>query len=145
MKTGHEMFHYPGSCRSLPKKEHTHARYPTIHHRAHLATTLGIVATNANRSPSRLPSLPHTGSSGLREARSSFGVRLRLRKNRRRVVFSATTLRRRRDEWIEAGSMETLEELTLESYDRIIGLELFARWPSIAASREGSAWRPEGG
>ena len=38
---------------------------------------------------------------------------------------SATTLRRRRDEWIEAGSMETLEELTLESYDRIIGLELF--------------------
>ena len=38
---------------------------------------------------------------------------------------SATTLRRRRDEWIEAGSMETLEELTLESYERIIGLELF--------------------
>ena len=38
---------------------------------------------------------------------------------------SATTLRRRRDEWIEAGSMETLKELTLESYDRIIGLELF--------------------
>jgi transposase len=40
-------------------------------------------------------------------------------------LCSATTLRRRRDEWIEAGSMETLEELTLESYDRIIGLELF--------------------
>jgi len=37
---------------------------------------------------------------------------------------SATTLRRRRDEWIEAGSMEALEELALESYDRIIGLEL---------------------
>jgi hypothetical protein len=37
---------------------------------------------------------------------------------------SATTLRRRRDEWIEAGSMETLEEMALESYDRIIiGLE----------------------
>ncbi len=37
---------------------------------------------------------------------------------------SATTLRRRRDEWIEAGSMEALEEMTLQSYDRIIGLEL---------------------
>jgi transposase len=37
---------------------------------------------------------------------------------------SATTLRRRRDEWIEAGAMEALEELVLESYDRYIGLEL---------------------
>jgi len=37
---------------------------------------------------------------------------------------SATTLRRRRDEWIEAGAMEALEELALESYDRIVGLEL---------------------
>lgn len=37
---------------------------------------------------------------------------------------SATTLRRRRDEWIEAGSMEALEEIALEVYDRIIGLEL---------------------
>jgi transposase len=37
---------------------------------------------------------------------------------------SATTLRRRRDEWIEAAAMEALEELALESYDRIVGLEL---------------------
>jgi transposase len=37
---------------------------------------------------------------------------------------SATTLRRRRDEWIEAGAMEALEELVLQSYDRIVGLEL---------------------
>jgi hypothetical protein len=37
---------------------------------------------------------------------------------------SATTLRRRRDEWIEAGSMEALEAMALESYDRMIGLEL---------------------
>jgi hypothetical protein len=37
---------------------------------------------------------------------------------------SATTLRRRRDEWIETGAMEALEELALESYDRIVGLEL---------------------
>ena len=37
---------------------------------------------------------------------------------------SATTLRRRRDEWISVGLMETLRELVLEVYDRIIGLQL---------------------
>jgi hypothetical protein len=37
---------------------------------------------------------------------------------------SATTLRRRRDEWIEAEVMDKLEERVLEAYDRIIGLEL---------------------
>ena len=37
---------------------------------------------------------------------------------------SDTTLRRRRDEWIELGVMETLREMVLEVYDRIIGLEL---------------------
>jgi Transposase DDE domain len=38
---------------------------------------------------------------------------------------SATTLRRRRDDWIEAGVMDALEQIALEAYDRIIGLELF--------------------
>jgi transposase len=37
---------------------------------------------------------------------------------------SATTLRRRRDEWIKAGAMDTLRSLALEAYDRIVGLEL---------------------
>jgi transposase len=37
---------------------------------------------------------------------------------------SDTTLRRRRDEWIALGVMDTLHELVLEVYDRIIGLEL---------------------
>jgi hypothetical protein len=37
---------------------------------------------------------------------------------------SATTLRRRRDEWIEAGVMDELEAIVLEAYDRIIGLGL---------------------
>jgi transposase len=36
---------------------------------------------------------------------------------------SATTLRRRRDEWMEAGAMEKLENIARDSYDRIIGLE----------------------
>jgi transposase len=37
---------------------------------------------------------------------------------------SATTLRRRRDEWIEAGAMAALRELALDAYDKIIGLKL---------------------
>ena len=37
---------------------------------------------------------------------------------------SATTLRRRRDEWIEAGVMATLRELALDAYDKTIGLQL---------------------
>lgn len=37
---------------------------------------------------------------------------------------SATTLRRRRDEWIEAGVMDEMEGIALESYDRMVGLEL---------------------
>jgi hypothetical protein len=37
---------------------------------------------------------------------------------------SATTLRRRRDEWIAAGVFAELERLTLECYDQVVGLEL---------------------
>ncbi len=37
---------------------------------------------------------------------------------------SATTLRRRRDEWIEARVMDELLEMVLEAYDRFLGLEL---------------------
>lgn len=37
---------------------------------------------------------------------------------------SATTLRRRRDEWISFGLMDTLRQIALEAYDRMIGLEL---------------------
>jgi transposase len=37
---------------------------------------------------------------------------------------SATTLRRRRDEWIEEGVMGELEGMAFEAYDRAIGLEL---------------------
>src|SRR4051794_6693899 len=35
---------------------------------------------------------------------------------------SATTLRRGRDEWIEAGVMDDLREMALEFYDRFLGL-----------------------
>src|SRR5215218_7053115 len=67
---------------------------------------------------------------------------------------SATTLRDRRDEWIEEGAMDTLRELALEAYDRFVGLELpdvavdcciqrrplaVARRPAEALSRQGKA------
>jgi transposase len=37
---------------------------------------------------------------------------------------SESTLRRRRDEWIELGVMERLREISLDAYDRLIGLHL---------------------
>jgi transposase len=37
---------------------------------------------------------------------------------------SATTLRRRRDEWINSGVMETLQQMVLDAYDWMIGLDL---------------------
>jgi transposase len=37
---------------------------------------------------------------------------------------SATTLRDRRDEWITAGVFTALEQLCLQAYDRIVGLQL---------------------
>jgi len=37
---------------------------------------------------------------------------------------SATTLRDRREEWIELGVIDALREAVLDSYDRFIGLEL---------------------
>ena len=36
---------------------------------------------------------------------------------------SATTLRERRDEWIEIGAMDALGEIALEAYDRLLGLQ----------------------
>lgn len=40
------------------------------------------------------------------------------------TTCSATTIRRRRDEWISSGIFRELEQICLESYDRIIGLDL---------------------
>jgi Transposase DDE domain len=37
---------------------------------------------------------------------------------------SESTLRRRRNEWIELGVVEKLREIALEAYDRLIGLEM---------------------
>ncbi len=40
------------------------------------------------------------------------------------ATCSATTIRGRRDEWIEAGVFDRLEQLCLDAYDRVVGLEL---------------------
>jgi len=37
---------------------------------------------------------------------------------------SETTLRRRRDEWIDLGVMDALREMVLEVYDQIVGLDM---------------------
>jgi transposase len=37
---------------------------------------------------------------------------------------SATTIRTRRDEWIDAGIFDQLEQLCLDAYDQIVGLDL---------------------
>lgn len=39
-------------------------------------------------------------------------------------MCSATTIRRRRDAWIEAGVFQRLEQICLDAYDKIVGLEL---------------------
>jgi transposase len=55
---------------------------------------------------------------------------------------ATTTLRDRRDEWIELGAMDTLRALALEAYDRFVGLELPAVWRwSVAAQRPLAAAR----
>ena len=40
------------------------------------------------------------------------------------ATCSATTMRSRRDEWIAADCFEMLEQIVLEAYDRIVGLDL---------------------
>jgi transposase len=40
------------------------------------------------------------------------------------ATCSATTIRTRRDEWIDAGVFEQLEQLCLDAYDQIVGLDL---------------------
>lgn len=40
------------------------------------------------------------------------------------ATCSATTIRRRRDEWITADILPALEQICLDAYDRIVGLEL---------------------
>ncbi|GAA3075476.1 hypothetical protein GCM10010467_00750 [Actinocorallia glomerata] len=40
------------------------------------------------------------------------------------VTCSATTIRRRRDEWLTARVFLVLEQICLQAYDKIVGLDL---------------------
>ncbi len=61
---------------------------------------------------------------------------------------SATTLRRRRDEWIEDGAMGALEKLARDAYDRALSLDHFdvavdcciTKAPCGGERREGARW-----
>jgi transposase len=59
---------------------------------------------------------------------------------------SESTLRRRRDEWIELGVMERLRQICLEAYDRLIGLELseVAVDCCVTKAQKAKGRRPEG-
>jgi transposase len=54
------------------------------------------------------------------------------------ATCSATTLRRRRDEWISTGVANQLRLAVLGAYDRMLGLELghLGRVSKVGASRE---------
>jgi hypothetical protein len=71
-----------------------------------------------------VPPSPHPRPGGLRKARVQvlvFGCAYH------RIAdegCSATTLRDRRDEWIELGVLDALREAVLEAYNRFIGLDL---------------------
>ena len=57
---------------------------------------------------------------------------------------SATTLRRRRDEWLTLGLAERLRRMVLGAYDRLFGWS-WSTWRSTAASpRHPAAARPPG-
>ena len=125
VESGRGMPDHPGSPLSFPK-EGARARRPTIHHRAYLPTVQSLAPREEDEPPFGLPPSPYP---------------------RHRVVFeklvqvlvfgcayekiadgscSATTLRDRSSRRVDRawGVIERLREMTLEAYDRAIGLDL---------------------
>ena len=70
-----------------------------------------------------MPPAPHPRPGGVRARRRRAGARLRLRADRH-AGCSDRTIRRRLQEWAEAGAAEELHALVLAQYDRMIGLDL---------------------
>src|SRR5215210_1417349 len=115
---------HEGSPRSFPKKERRRARTPTIHRRAHLGAARSLAARTRDGPSARLSPSPATGQAVVFE---KLGQILVFGCAYWRIAdegCSATTLRRRRDEWIEEGTMDALREMVLGAYDRLIGLVL---------------------
>jgi transposase len=144
MESGHGMLDHLGSSLSFPTKEDARARAPTLPHRAHLATVLEALL------PERETNHP------LGCQRSRIPERVVFEKLVQLLVFgcayeriadetcSATTLRDRRDEWIELGAMDALGELVLEAYDRFVSGWNCRMWRWTAASPRHRRRRGEG-
>src|SRR5215203_2197226 len=82
------ILHHLGSPLSFPNRRSTlRARAPTLPHQAHLRAVLCPPARTKDEPSARLPQTPHPREGRLREAGSGPGVRLRLRKDRRRVLL----------------------------------------------------------
>ena len=124
MKNGHEMFHHAGSSLSFPTKEY--APVPAL--------PPYIIEPIWQQFEALLPERRTDHPLGCHRSRIS--ERVVFEKLVQVLVFgcayeriadascSESTLRRRRDEWIELGLMERLRQICLEAYDRLIGLEL---------------------
>jgi transposase len=114
-----------GEFSKLPdKKERARARLATIHHRALWEQFCVLLPEReAEQHPwgSHRPRIPDRVVFEKLVQVLVFGCAYRRIADR---SCSATTLRRRRDEWIEAGAMAALEEIARDSYDRFVGLEL---------------------
>jgi hypothetical protein len=93
---------------------------------------------------SAVKSSPHSRLPSLQQAHRGSPLRLRLLWRMAEEGCSATTLPRRRHEWIEAGVMDALERIALAS--KAIGSSA-CRWPFLRRLlyREGSVRGPEGG
>jgi transposase len=109
-------------------KEHLHARNLTIHHSPYIIDPIW------EQFAALLPEREETHPLGCHNPR--IPEKVVFDKLVQVLVFgcaynriaddscSATTLRRRRDEWIAAGVMGKLQEIVLDSYDWMIGLDL---------------------
>src|SRR5829696_5710910 len=119
------MLHHSGSSLRFPNgRSMPRARTPTLPHRAYLATVFSPPSRAPHRPSARMPPFAHPREGRLREAGSQvlvFGCAYHRIAD---ASCSESTLRRRRDEWIELGVMERLRQICLEAYDRLIGLEL---------------------
>ena len=95
------------------------ARIATIHHRAHLAPVFGP----PSRALPRMPPLAYPERIVFEKLVQVLVIGCAYERIADRSC-SESTLRRRRNEWIELGVMERLRQICLDAYDRLIGLEL---------------------
>ena len=121
-----QVLHHPRSSLSFPSRRSiTRARASTIPRRAHLGAVRSPIARAKDERPPlgcHRPRIPdRVVFEKLVEVFLVFGCAYwRIAEE----SCSESTLRRRRDEWIEAGLMEKLRKSSVEAYDRFIGLEL---------------------